>query len=75
MFDNEYSMDSYNFIKTSIIKVMRNQEMLKFVPDHLKIKNCVSMQLKNYLIYQDMLLINTRLNKCVMKLLYIMVEH
>ena len=30
--------------------LMGNQEMLKFVPDYLKIKNCVSMQLNYYLI-------------------------
>ena len=28
---------------------MKNPEMLKFVPDHFKIKKkCVKMQLKNY---------------------------
>ena len=29
---------------------MRNPEMLKFVPGHLKLKKYVSMQLKNYLL-------------------------
>ena len=37
--------------------------MLKFVPDHYKTQKCVSMQLKNYLIYWDMFLINIKLNK------------
>ena len=31
--------------------VMKNPEMLRFVPDVLKIEKCVSTQLKNYLIY------------------------
>ena len=35
----------------SIGTVMKNPEMLTFVSDHLKTKKCVSMQLKNYLIY------------------------
>ena len=26
--------------------VIKNPEMLKFVPDHLKLKKCVNMQLK-----------------------------
>ena len=41
--------------KSDILEVgatPNNPEMLKFVPDHLKTKKkCVSMQLKNYLIY------------------------
>ena len=44
------SMDIYkplNIIGT----VMKNPEILKYVLDHLKIKQCVSMQLKHYLIY------------------------
>ena len=45
-------MDIYNSLNISIGTVMKNTEMLKFVLDHLKTKkNCVSMQLKNYLIY------------------------
>ena len=44
---------------------MKNQEMSRFVPDHVKTKKiCLSMPLKNYLIYEDMFLINIRLNKC-----------
>ena len=30
---------------------MKNPEMLKFVPDHIKTKKRVNMQLKNYFIY------------------------
>ena len=43
------SMDIYKSI--NIGTVMRNPEMLKFVPDHLKTKKkCVNIQLKNYLL-------------------------
>ena len=31
--------------------VMKNPEMLKFIPEHLKTKKSISIQLKNYLIY------------------------
>ena len=50
---SEYIMDIYIPSKTSIGTVIRNvkPEMLKFVPDHLKAKKYVSMQLKIYLIY------------------------
>ena len=48
MVDSEYSTNNYKSIKISIETVMKNSEMLKFVPDHLKNKKCVSMQLKNY---------------------------
>ena len=36
MVDGEYSMDIYKSVKISIGTVMKNPEMLKFVPDHLK---------------------------------------
>ena len=45
-------MDIYNLLNISIGKVMKNPKMLKFVPDHLKTKKSVSMQLKSYLIYE-----------------------
>ena len=38
MVDSEYSMDISKSVKISIRTVMRNQEMLRFVPDHLKTK-------------------------------------
>ena len=44
-------MDIYKSLNISVGTVMKNSEMLKFVPDHLKTKKCLSMQLKNYLIY------------------------
>ena len=49
MVDSGYSMDIYKSVKISIGTVMRNPEMFKFVPDHLKTKTYVSMQLKDYL--------------------------
>ena len=36
MVDSEYSMDINKSIKISIGTVMRNPEILKFIPDHLK---------------------------------------
>ena len=44
-------MDIYKSLNISVGTVMKNSEMLKFVPDHFKTKKCLSMQLKNYLIY------------------------
>ena len=46
---SEYSTNIYKSLKISIGIVMRNLEILKFVPDRLKTKKCVNMQLKNYL--------------------------
>ena len=45
------SMDIYKSLSIKIGTIMKTPEMLKFVPDHLTTKKCVSMQLKNYLIY------------------------
>ena len=44
-------MDIHNSLNINIGIVMKNPEMLKFVPDHLKTKKMCKMQLKNYLIY------------------------
>ena len=38
MVDNECNMDIFKSVKISIGTVMRNPEMLKFIPDHLKTK-------------------------------------
>ena len=38
MIDSKYSMDIYKSARISIATVMKNREMLKFVPDHLKNK-------------------------------------
>ena len=37
------SMDIYKSLNINIRTIMKNPEMFKFVPDHLKTKNCVSM--------------------------------
>ena len=44
-------MDIYKYLNTSIGTVMKNLEVLKLVPDQLKTKKFVSIQLDNYLIY------------------------
>ena len=38
MVDNEYSISIYKSVKISTGTVMKNPEMLKFVPEHLKTK-------------------------------------
>ena len=38
MVDSEYSPDNYNSSKISIGAIIKNPDMLKFVPDHLKTK-------------------------------------
>ena len=40
-------MDIYKSLNISIGTVMKNPEMLKFVPDHVKTKKNVGMLLKN----------------------------
>ena len=51
MVDSEYIMGTYKPVKISIGTVTRNPGTLKFFPDHLKTKKCLSMELKSYLIY------------------------
>ena len=63
MADSEYSMDIYKSININIGTVMKNPEMLKFLPDHLKTKKMCKI------------LINIRLIKCVIKLFKKKVEH
>ena len=46
-----YSMDIYKSLNIKIEKAMTNSKLLKFVRIILKLKKCVSIQLKNYLIY------------------------
>ena len=71
MVDSEYNKDIYKSVKVSIGTVMRNLEMLKFVPDHLKskkmCKHAFNILLRNYHLQLDMFLINIRLNKCTIK--------
>ena len=51
MVDSEYSTNIYKSLNVNIGTEMKNPEMLIFVPDHLKTKTWVSMQLKDYLFY------------------------
>ena len=64
MVDSEYSMDIYKSVNINIGTVMKNPEMLKFLPDHLKTKKKMCK-----------ILINIRLIKCVIKLFKKKVEH
>ena len=41
-------MDVFKSLNISTVTVIKNSEMLKFVLIILKLKKCVSMQLKNY---------------------------
>ena len=41
-------MDIYKSVKISIGTVMKNPEMLKFVPDHLETKKICKYTVKNY---------------------------
>ena len=45
----QYSIDTYKSVKVSIEIVMRNPEMLKFVPDHLKTKKLCKHAVKKLL--------------------------
>ena len=47
MADSEYSTNIYKSLNINIGTVKRNPEMLRIVPDYLKTKKCVSIQLKN----------------------------
>ena len=38
MVDSEYSIEDYKFPKINIGAIMKNSEILKFVPNHLKTK-------------------------------------
>ena len=44
-------MDIYKSFNINIGTVMGNPETLQFGPHHLTTEKCVSMQLKNYLVY------------------------
>ena len=41
--DSEYSLDNQKSSKINIGAIIKNLEMLKFVPYHLKTKRCVNM--------------------------------
>ena len=62
-------MDVYKSVNISIGIVMKNPEMINLFLIILKLKQCLTMLLKNHLIYLDMFLINIRLSKCVLSLI------
>ena len=49
MVDHDYSMDTYKSIKIITGTIMRNPEMFKFVPDHLKTKKMCKHAVKKIL--------------------------
>ena len=57
----------YKALNISIKTVMKNLELLKFVPDHLKIKKMCKHGVKT-LPYLLRYVSDIRLNKCVIKL-------
>ena len=57
-------MDIYKSLNIKIGTVTKNPEMLKFVSDHRKTNKMCKHAVKSYLDYEDMSLINIRLNKC-----------
>ena len=46
MVDSEYITEDYESPEISIEAMMKNSKMPTFVPDHLKGKKCVNMQLR-----------------------------
>ena len=46
MVDSEYSTGDYKSLKISIGAIMKNPEMLKLVPDHLKTKKMCNYVVK-----------------------------
>ena len=47
MVDSGYSTDDYKSPKISIRKIMKNPELLKFIPDQLKTKKMCKHAVKN----------------------------
>ena len=50
MVDSEYIVNIYKSVKISIGKVVKNPEMLQFIPDPLKTKSMCKLAVKNYLL-------------------------
>ena len=49
MVDSEYGMGIYKSVKISIATVMKNPQMLKFIPGHIKTKQMCKQAVKKYL--------------------------
>ena len=50
MVDTEYNTENYKSPKIIIVTIMRNPEILKFVPDHIKTKKICKHAVKNCLL-------------------------
>ena len=48
MDDTENNSGNYKTLKTSTETILKNSEMLEFVPDQLTTKRCVKLQLKTW---------------------------
>ena len=68
-------MNVYKSLNISIRTKMKNQEMLEFVPDHVKTKKMCKHAVKKLHYLLDMFLIIIKLNKCVIRLFQKMVKH
>ena len=67
MVDKEYSTGDYKYSNISSGAAMKDPEMLKFIPDHLKTKKmCNYAFTKLHFIIRY--IINIRLKKCAIKL-------
>ena len=44
---SKYSLDNYKTLKTRIGAIMKDPEMLRLVPGHLRRKRCIKMRLKS----------------------------
>ena len=51
MVDSEYGTDNYKSSKISIGAIIKNPEMLQFVPDHLNIKKMWKIELQNWFLW------------------------
>ena len=60
-------MDIYKSLNISIVTVIKNPEMLKFIPDHLKTKTVCKHAVKKLRYLLKYIPINIRLNKYVKK--------
>ena len=68
MFDSEYNTDSFKSLKISNGAIIKNPEMLRFVPDHLNTKKMRKHTVKKLSFVISMFLIDIKLKKGVTKL-------
>ena len=67
MLDIEYGTEDYKFLEISIGGIIKNLELLKFIPDHLKTEISGKHWVKKWHC--------VRLNKCVIKLVLKIAEY